>query len=110
MSDRPRFSLTLILRDSQGLDRHRALDLALDDEIIGVSARFLQEVRLGVSGASFGDVVEVIKRKEIRKRLFIAAASQLAAQMAERMEDAEGWHDPDRVEPARKQLGGRWES
>jgi len=49
----------------------------------------------------------MMKAREFRKDLFIHAAEHLGALLAERMEDAEGWHDASRIEPARRQLGWR---
>ncbi len=55
---------------------------------------------------SFSRVAEVMRRKQYRKDLFIRACKQLGSLLAERMEDAEGWHDASRIEPAKKQLRG----
>src|SRR5882672_1444800 len=51
--------------------------------------------------------VTALKRKEFRKELFIAEATRLGALLVERKEDAEGWHDASRMDPARQQLIGR---
>lgn len=109
--DRSRFTLQLTLRDNHGCEQ--PLSMAIDvDRALRISSRAIDEMRmgadLGVSLASFDDVVTLIRTKEMRRNLFKDLAVQLAGQMADRMEDAEGWHDPDRIEPARKQLGGRW--
>ena len=48
--------------------------------------------------------IKVLRRKQFRKDLFIAECLRLGALLAERMEDAEGWHDESRVEPAKAQL------
>ena len=50
------------------------------------------------------DTVAVLKRKEFRKELFIHEATRLGHLLAERMEDAEGWYDASRIEPAKEQL------
>lgn len=62
--------------------------------------------------ASFGLVsmestIEILKNRQYRKDLFVEQARRLGALLAERMEDAEGWHDQSRVEPAKRQLSGR---
>lgn len=60
---------------------------------------------LGPPGVvSFDDVVEVIKTREFRKDLFVREATRLGYLLAERMQDAEGWHDYSRIEPAKRQL------
>lgn len=56
---------------------------------------------------SFDDVVETLKRKEFRKKFFVAECTRIGALLAERMEDADGWHDASRIEPARRELGLR---
>ncbi len=58
---------------------------------------------------TMGDTIELMKAREFRRDLFMHAAKQLAGQMADRMEDAEGWHDESRIEPARAALGGKWD-
>ena len=52
----------------------------------------------------FDDAVEILKRREFRKDLFTEAAQRLGTLLAERMEDAEGWHDASRQEPAKAEL------
>src|SRR5687768_11468745 len=49
---------------------------------------------------SIDAVVHVLRSKVFRKDMFISEARRLGALLAERMEDAEGWHDESRVEPA----------
>ena len=48
--------------------------------------------------------IEVLRQKKYRKDMLIAECKRLGTLLAERMEDAEGWHDESRVEPARAQL------
>ena len=70
-----------------------------------VTAREAHDIPPPVPGlVSFDDAVEVLKRREYRKDLFIDAARRLGTLLAERMEDAEGWHDASRQEPARREL------
>lgn len=53
---------------------------------------------------SMTQAVEVLRSREFRKSLFKDAAWQLSQMLAEYMEDAEGWHDIERVEPAKASL------
>ena len=53
---------------------------------------------------SFEDVVEIMKLREFRKDFFIRECRRIGALLAERMEDAEGWHDVSRIEPAKREL------
>ncbi len=55
----------------------------------------------------FDDAVEILKRREYRKDLFIDQARRLGTLLAERMEDAEGWHGVSRQEPAKEELSQR---
>lgn len=49
-------------------------------------------------------VVKILRQKQFRKDLFIAEATRLGTLLAERMEDAEGWHGVERQQPAANQL------
>ena len=52
------------------------------------------------------EVVEEMKARVFRKDLFVRESRRLGAMLAERMEDAEGWHDASRIEPAKESLRG----
>lgn len=107
--DRARFSFVLTLHDRYGTPLHMAVDL---DQELRISTRAVDDLKvgadLGMPLMSFDGAVRLMKAREFRKDLFIRTAGRLAAQMAERMEDAEGWNDTSRIGPARKQLGGDW--
>lgn len=105
MSDRARFTLELVLRDNHSFAAPLRVCIDLNEEV-RISARAVDEMKFGL-GTSDG---AVHKCKEMRKSLFRQACERLGALLAERMEDAEGWHDAERIEPARRQLGGRWQS
>lgn len=109
MSDH-RFTLQLTLRDNRSSESlHMAIGV---DEAVRICPRVVDDMRLssylGVSAISSTEVVRTLQTKQLRKRLFKREAERLGALLAERMEDAEGWHDSDRIEPAREQLGGTW--
>lgn len=111
MIEQPRFTLTLTLRDGQGFEQ--PISWAINcDRALRISSRTVDELKmgadLGVSTIPFDHAVTLMRTKEMRRRVFKDVAVQLAGQMADRMEDAEGWHDPDRIEHSRKQLGGKW--
>lgn len=105
MSDRAQFTLQLTLRDNLGYSQPLAMAIDLDKEL-RISARAVDEMKAGF--ANMDQAVTLMKCREFRKDLFLEACRRLGAQLAERMEDAEGWHDYSRIEPARKQLGGQW--
>jgi len=111
VTDKPRFTLTLTLRDGVGFEQPISWAIGVD-HALRISSRAVDELKmgadLGVMSVPMDAVVEIVRTKEIRRDIFKNVAIQLAEQMADRMEDGEGWHDPDRIEPARKQLGGRW--
>ncbi len=101
MGERPRFILQLTLRDNEGFQRpiHMAVGV---DESLRISSR---EVWMVKSGFDMSSAVDLMRQRVMRKDLFIHYAENLGALLAERMEDAEGWHDASRVEPARAELG-----
>lgn len=101
---RPRFTLTLSLQDN--LSGAPPLRMAMPcDDALRISARAVEELKLGLTGSMQG-AVSLMKTREMRKDLFVQIATRLGAQMAERLEDAEGWHDTGRIKPARASLGG----
>jgi hypothetical protein len=103
------FQLVLTLRDKRhGHDFNLPISMAIElDQELRIAPRLVDEMKIGIG--TFDGAVRLMRVREIRKRSFIAAATRLGALLAERMEDAEGWHDVERTEPARKQLGGDWE-
>ncbi len=111
MSDKPRFTLELVLRDNYREQETLAWAIGVDDEL-RISSRAVDDMKmgadLGVSMVSMDTVVRMMRIKEFRRSTFKMVAERLSGQMADAMEDAEGWHDSDRIEPARKRLGGRW--
>lgn len=88
-----------------GYEQPLSMSVNLDQEV-RIGPRAIDEMRAGVG--SFDATIQLMKTREFRKRLFIEAATRLGALLAERMEDAEGWHDASRIEPARKQLSGKY--
>lgn len=111
MSERARFTLQITLRDNHGYEQPLSMAIGLDNEV-RISSRAVSDLKFGAEMGfplvSKEGAVEIMRTKELRKHLFIDAAKQLGTLLAERMEDAEGWHDPERIESARKQLGGQW--
>lgn len=104
MTEQPRFTLELSLRDNQSFDPPLRMCIGVDGEL-RISSRAVEELKIGIG--SFDGAVRMMKAKEFRKDMFVQAAKRLAHLLAERMEDAEGWHDQSRIEPARKELGWR---
>lgn len=110
MGDKPRFTLMLTLRDNEGFEPPLSWAVGCD-AALRISTRAVDELRMahGIGLIMrMDDAVELMRTKELRRKIFKDVALQLAGQMADRMEDADGWHDPDRIEPAREALGGRW--
>ena len=96
------FTLTLTLRDKYGYEKPLSYAIDLHEEV-RIAPRAVDEMKAGFG--TFDEIVRLMRVREFRKRLFIMTARNLGALLAERMEDAEGWHDTSRIEPARKQLG-----
>lgn len=106
MTEKARFTLEIILRDNHSYEPSLRMAIDLNDEV-RIEPRAVDEMKAGLSGR-MDQTVRLMKVREFRKSLFIRAAERLGALLAERMEDAEGWHDASRIEPARRQLGGVW--
>lgn len=101
--DGPRFTIELTIRDNYGFDRwSHAIGC---DEALKISERAVGELKAGFM-PSMKATVQLMRTREVRRDLLMMAAEQLAAQMADRLEDSEGWHDPSRVEPAKRALKG----
>ncbi len=105
MADRARFTLQIALRDNHSYEPPLHMAIDLNDEV-RIASRAVDELKASL--VNFDGAVRLMKVREFRKDLFIRCAERLGALLAERMEDAEGWHDAERVAPARKQLGGVW--
>lgn len=112
MTDRPRFTIEMTIRDNfSGESYHHAVGC---DQALRISARAVDDLKagpaFGVSLMATDDAITMMKTREMRRDVLFDAARMLAGQMADRMQDAEGWHDESRIEPARKALGGNWRS
>ena len=105
MNDKPRFTLAITLRDNHGYEQPLSFAVGLNDEV-RIAPRAVDEMKTGFG--RFNSAVTLMRVKEFRKELFKQTARRLGALLAERMEDAEGWHDAERIETARRQLGGIW--
>src|SRR6267378_4825067 len=97
----PRFTLVMTLRDNHSFEAPLSIAVGVDHEL-KISARAVDEMKIGFG--SFESAVQMMRVKEFRKTLFLEVAQQLGGRLAERMEDAEGWHDASRIEPARAEL------
>jgi hypothetical protein len=95
----------MTLRDATYGEEPLSMAIGIDDAV-RISVRVVDEIKFGL--VDFDATIELIRARQFRKRLFIETATLLGEQLAERMEDAEGWHDASRIGPARKQLGGKW--
>jgi hypothetical protein len=85
---------------------HRPMTMAidLDDDTVKQFERLKPPGDQIPDGRTFEEIIEVIRNREFRKELFVKEATRLGHLLAERMEDAEGWHDESRIEPAKQQL------
>jgi hypothetical protein len=101
MMDKPRFTIRLSVVDNYGHESwHHAAGC---DQVMSISSRAVNDLKMGFLG-SLDATVKIMRTREFRRDALIEAAKILAAQMADRLEDAEGWHDPSRIEPARRAL------
>ena len=97
MSDRPaRFTIKIEIRDNMSDDVWSYITPT--DEAMWIGWKPIEEMRLGVGG--FDGAVDLMKVREFRRKLLVEIAKRSANAIADRLEDAEGWHDPDRIKPA----------
>ncbi len=105
MTDQPQFTIQLSIIHNRGSERYtHAIGC---DQALYIGWRPVEEMKIGA--VSMNDAVQLMRVREVRRDLLKQVAIQCAGQMADYMEDAEGWHDPSRIKPARKSLGGRWD-
>jgi hypothetical protein len=98
----PLFTMRLSLIDPYGRALyHRAEPLPL--EVCSDLTQSVGDMRLAHDvGLSIGmdAVVTLMRRRQFRRDAFVRHATQMGDQMADFMEDKEGWHGPDRAESA----------
>ena len=108
---RPRFILKMVIED--GYQEQRPVVRAIGvDEALRISPRMVDDIKLtadlGVALVDAATAIQALKDRKMRRDVLVLLAKQLAGQLADQLEDAEGWHDESRVEPARAELGGDW--
>ncbi len=89
----------LSLRHSYGI-REFARDCAVPVAIEFNSPRAVDELKAGIGTVALEDAVVMMKRRQIRREVLRATAIRLAEQIADTIEDAEGWHGEDRQRAA----------
>jgi len=102
------YPITLRMTFDAGFGDSFTMTMPLDEHVASKFTR-IKPPELGPvpgMGHTFEETVEILRTREFRKRLFVLAAGQLGMQLAERMEDAEGWNDVSRVDPAFRSLKG----
>jgi hypothetical protein len=96
---KPKLTLTF----DAGLGERFSMCIDLEEHVASKMERVLPPSSFpGVE--TFESVVEKMLAKKFRKDKFIAECHRLGSLLAERMEDAEGWNDESRIEPAKKEL------
>lgn len=94
------FSLRVEMIDAHGRVV-AAIVRPLPREAAFMGERIGDEVSAGVYG-SFDQVVEVLKVKELRRGLLADTAMEAGYQIADFLQDREGWHGIERQETTRK--------
>lgn len=92
------FTMMLTLQEKRGPRRYQ---MALDLPVETFGERLAGEMALGIAFAgpdAFDKTASVLKEKKFRRDLLIAASNQIARQLADYLEDSEGWHGEDRQE------------
>jgi hypothetical protein len=76
---------------------HGAVRLELPEKAAYMGNRIADDMRAGVFG-SMEQSIEVLKVRELRRGLLSDAAMQAGYQLADFLQDREGWHGIDRQE------------
>lgn len=87
---------------------HGAVTRPLDKDVAYRGQRIAEDLRvLGpLGGMSFDDAVEILQVKEFRRRKLIYCAQMAGGQLADFLEDREGWHGLDRQEATERRAQG----
>jgi hypothetical protein len=96
------YTLTLSLTEKTAFGEPVAR-MAVDIPDMVMSERMVSEIKsaLGPMGYSFDDVVKIMKKREWRRKELQILAVQLFGQLADYLEDVEGWHGEDRQDKAK---------
>jgi len=106
MMNKPQLRMTF---DPGGFDSSFTMTIPLSEHVVN-DFHYIKplgdrlEAVLGM--VTMEETVEILRARECRKDVVTKMAQSLGTMLAERMEDAEGWHDISRIEPAKKQLRG----
>ncbi len=96
------WTLELSLTSRRGECYRKCIDLDQKAIFSGMTPRLREEISLyaevGASPIGIDVMVDLMKKREFRRDLLEAAARQLAGQMADFMQDIEGWHGVERAE------------
>ena len=102
--DMMRLHLDVRLVDEYGRT-HAAINRELSEKAAFMGDRIVPEMRFGA--LKFDDVVDVMRVREFRRGLLIEAARMAGMQIADFLEDREGWHGADRQESTEAALTQR---
>lgn len=86
--------------------REHNRDLAVPVEMQMIGRRTVDLLKAGLT--TFDDAVCTMKIRQMRREQIMHAAQMLAGQIADEIEDAEGWHGPGRMEAYDERTGGRF--
>jgi len=96
-TDPEAWSLHISLRSKYG--EHYEIACGIGSDIMREIARIDPPLSIaGISFSTFDDVVTVLRRKEMRERLFADECERMGHLLAQRMTDKEGWYGMDRAE------------
>ena len=92
-----KWTLTLTFSNSYGQSFSRAIDV---DHSIAREIQHIEPLKSGIdlmlNPMPFAEACRVLKTKQLRKDLFMQEATRLGGQLAEYLEDKEGWHGESR--------------
>lgn len=101
----PNWTLRLVLEGPFGERYQTAMVVdafAVRDELVGIEP----PSPFDLGNMSMDQVVTQMRKREIRHDILARGCDRLGRKLAQEMQDAEGWHDASRIEPAKRRLSG----
>lgn len=83
---------------------HGRVKREIDRDAAYIGNRAVDELRAGVMWSGMDTAVQMMRVREFRKEMLEHAAAMAGVQLAEFLEDREGWHGLDRADSAESRL------
>lgn len=100
-----KFRLVVRLEDNMN-QTHAARVMDLGPDVVMFGDRFVDDIKMGSAFIGHADPIQsmarVLHERKFRKDLLVDACKQLGYQIADYLEDSEGWNGQDRQELIKK--------